>query len=126
MYDITENYAPYGDNSYFPVEEGLYPFAGNNIRVYNDIVDTNWIPCDTTSSGTSKPTNDIMDFNKPYWDLGNWNSSYLRDVRNSNGNPESRLFGNYFVISFDLGSQANLIEFENLEVVMTEDKKPLM
>ena len=106
----------------FPVEKSLIPYPGQTIRVYNDLVDTGIINCDTTNDGNQLPNNTVNDFTKPYWDLGNWHFNYLRDVRKSNSDPESRLYGNYFTIAFDFGHQNTLIEFENLDVTITEDK----
>ena len=95
---------------------------------YNDLVDTDWMDCDTTNIGTKLPDNGVMEFNKPYWDLGNWNFSFLRDVEKYptsefDGKYGSRLFGNYFVIAFNFGSVNKLIEFENIDIQLTKDKE---
>lgn len=112
----------------FPVEKELFPYSGKQIRVYNDLIDTDWIDCDTTNIATKLPDNGVMEFNKPYWDLGNWNFNFLRDVEKFptsefNGKYESRLFGNYFIISFNFGSVDKLIEFENIDMQLTKDKE---
>lgn len=108
----------------FPVEQSLIPYAGKAIRVYNDLVDTNWIDCiNITTEHPRYPDNTVDKFDKPYWDLGNWNFNYLRDIDYDSGNPESRLFGNYFVIAFDFGDVDTLIEFENLDIQLTKDKQ---
>ena len=106
----------------------MFPYSGKQIRVYNDLIDTDWIDCDTTNTATKLPDNGVMEFNKPYWDLGNWNFSFLRDVEKYptsefDGNYGSRLFGNYFIIAFNFGSVDKLIEFESLEVQLTKDKE---
>lgn len=103
----------------FPVEQLLMPYAGDNVRVFNDLVDTNLLPC-----GTMPPSNSVVDYDKPYWDLGNWHFSFLKD-HNTNA-PGGRLYGNYFIIHFDLGHVTELLEFESFDVTTTEDKKPLM
>ena len=76
-----------------------------------------------TTENPRYPDNTIDKFDKPYWDLGNWNFNYLRDIDYDSNNPESRLFGNYFVIAFDFGNVDTLIEFENLDVQLTKDKE---
>lgn len=117
-------YVETNDFKNFPVEQHLMPYAGKNIRVYNDLVDTDWIDCtNINSNGGQYPDNNIDKFNKPYWDLGNWYFNYLRNVNDTNNPPESRLFGNYFVIAFDFGYVDTLIEFENLDVQLTKDKE---
>ena len=103
----------------FPVEQELVPFAGNGIRVFNDIIDTGNIPFDSIDYETNKPKNTVNDFKTPYWDLGNWNFNYLRDMNNS---VDSRLYGNYFVIRFFFGNVDTLIEFEDFDVNITKDK----
>lgn len=103
----------------FPVEQLLMPYAGDNVRVFNDLADTNLLPC-----GTMPPSNSVVDYDKPYWDLGNWHFSFLKD-HNTNA-PGGRLYGNYFIIHFDLGHVTELLEFESFDVTTTEDKKPLM
>ena len=104
----------------FPVEQKLLPYSGKNIRVFNDLIDTGWLNCDTSNKG-ELPNNEIKDFEKPYWDLGNWNFNFLRD--SNYDNSDSRLYGNYFVIAFDFGNVDILIEFENLDVQLTKDKE---
>ena len=123
MFDIICNFIPYSDNYYFPVEQSLVPYAGKAIRVYNDLIDTGWLNCEVDTDEKGHPNNAIDNFDKPYWNLGNWNFNYLRDINNHNANPEARLFGNYFVISFDFGNVDTLIEFENLDVQLTKDKE---
>lgn len=123
MFNIISNFIPYSDNYYFPVEQLLVPYAGKAIRVYNDLIDTGWLNCEVDTDEKGHPNNAIDNFDKPYWNLGNWNFNYLRDINNHNATPEARLFGNYFVISFDFGNVNTLIEFENLDVQLTKDKE---
>lgn len=103
----------------FPVEQKLLPYSGKNIRIFNDLVDTGWLDCNTSNNG-ELPNNEIKDFEKPYWDLGNWNFNFLRDSNHDNSN--SRLYGNYFIIAFDFGNAEKLIEFESLDTNLTQDK----
>lgn len=126
--NINDSYNIIRDCSQFPVEKDLLPFQPKYIRVYNDLVDTDTIVCDSIDEDTGMPKNNVENYNTPYWDLGNWNFSFLRDVEHY---PESeysdnycgRLFGNYFVIAFDFGCIDTLIEFENLDVQLTQDKQ---
>ena len=109
-----------------PVEKELLPFQPKYIQIYNDLVNTGGIYCDSIDTTTGMPKNNVENYQTPYWDLGNWNLSFLRDIEHyPNGdyeNPESRLFGNYFVITFNFGNVDTLIEFENLDVQLTKDK----
>ena len=111
-------YVDINDFINFPVEQRLLPYSGKNIRVFNDLVDTDWLDCNTDNDG-KLPNNEIKDFNKPYWDLGNWNFNFLRDKDYS---KDSRLYGNYFIIAFDFGNMKELIEFESLDTNLTQDK----
>ena len=115
--DYIYSLIPSGGN--FPVEKGLIPYEGTGVRVFNDIIDTGNIVFNSIDSTTNKPKNTINEFKTPYWDLGNWNFNYLRDINNS---LDSRLYGNYFVIHFFFGNVDTLIEFENLDVQLTKDK----
>lgn len=125
--DINNSFYVINDKINFPVEKDLLPLQPKSIRVYNDLVDTGIIECKSIDGNNGgMPKNNVENYQTPYWDLGNWNFSFLRDVEHypngDYGNPESRLFGNYFVISFDFGNVDTLIEFENLDVQLTKDK----
>lgn len=126
--NIDNSFGIIADCAQFPVEKDLLPFQPESIRVYNDLVDTNIIFCDSIDKDTGMPKNNVENYQTPYWDLGNWNFSFLRDVEHYpeseySDNYCSRLFGNYFVITFDFGYVDTLIEFENLEVRLTKDKE---
>lgn len=125
--NINNSFGIITDYIQFPVEKELLPFQPKSIRVYNDLVDTDSINCDSIDEDTGMPKNNIEDYQTPYWDLGNWNLSFLRDVEHyPNADydiPNARLFGNYFVISFNFGYVNTLIEFENLDVQLTKDKE---
>lgn len=125
--DIDNSFGIITDYIQFPVEKELLPFQPKSIRVYNDLVDTDSIICNSIDTTTKMPKNNIEDYRTPYWDLGNWNLSFLRDVEHyPNGDydiPNARLFGNYFVITFNFGYVNTLIEFENLDVQLTKDKE---
>lgn len=100
-----------------PVEEPITPFAGNKLKVYNDLTNTGELDI-SVNEEISK--NIFANFDKPYWHLGVWNYSYLRNKINtypSIKNPDvlSRIIGNYFIIEFTFDNSDNkLIEFEGL------------
>lgn len=126
--DIIDSFYIIQDKINFPVEKGLLPLQPKSIRVYNDLVDTGIIECKSIDSNNGgMPKNNVENYQTPYWDLGNWNFNFLRDIEHYPNddyeNPESRLFGNYFIISFDFGNVETLIEFENLDVQLTKDKE---
>ena len=100
-----------------PVEGTITPFSGNKLKVYNDLTDTGELDI-SVNEEISK--NIFANFDKPYWHLGVWNYSYLRNKINtypSTKNPDvlSRIIGNYFIIEFTFDNSDNkLIEFEGL------------
>lgn len=103
-----------------PVKKLDTPYAGQLLRVYNDNVNTNDIniTVDNESGDPNEHKNIFGNYKKPYWDLGNWNFSYLRNMI---GNEEdqsatvmSRLYGNYFIIEFEFLMQDRRIDFESL------------
>lgn len=105
------------DRVYSPVEGTITPFAGNTLKVYNDLTDTGELDINVNEE-ISK--NIFANFDKPYWHLGVWNYSYLRNKINTypnTKNPDvlSRIIGNYFIIEFTFDNDDNkLIEFEGL------------
>lgn len=106
-----------------PVEELKQPYSGDTLRVFNTEVDTGLlnILIDNESSDTTK-NKAIMNYKKPWWELGNWNFNYLRDKKQGNVKFPTRLYGNYFVIRFILKDDYRRIEFESLEYQITKDK----
>lgn len=100
-----------------PVEGTTTPFSGNKLKVYNDLTNTGELDINVNEE-ISK--NIFANFDKPYWHLGVWNYSYLRnkiDTYPSSKNPDvlSRIIGNYFIIEFTFDNSDNkLIEFEGL------------
>lgn len=124
----------------YPIAQKSIPYAGNNIRVWNDLTDTGKIIFNITNKYdrdnnhnliSVKPENNIIinqsnpEFNNPYFDLGNWNFNYLRDILNVNPDAiiqeNSRIYGNYFIIEFDITSN-QLVEFEDVDSIMSQDK----
>ena len=104
----------------FPVKKLDTPYAGQTLRVYNDNVNTNDIniTVDNESIDPNEHKNIFGNYKKPYWDLGNWNFSYLRNMIGNEGDQSaavmSRLYGNYFIIEFEFLMQDRRIDFESL------------
>lgn len=117
LYKVDESVR--GDVPY-PVKELDTPYAGQILRVYNDNVNTNDIniTVDNESIDLNEHKNIFGNYKKPYWDLGNWNFSYLRDMIGNEGDQSaavmSRLYGNYFIIEFEFLMQDRRIDFESL------------
>lgn len=103
-----------------PVKKLDTPYAGQWLRVYNDNVNTNDIniTVDNESIDPNEHKNIFGNYKKPYWDLGNWNFSYLRNMIGNEGDQSaavmSRLYGNYFIIEFEFLMQDRRIDFESL------------
>lgn len=116
LFNIAENTKDYNQiNNISPVEELRKPYSGIRIRVYNDEVDTGWLDISVNQESLK---NVFANFNKPYWDKGNWNFSYLRDK-----DTKSRLYGNYFVVCFEFGGDEMRYEFETLGYNITKDRR---
>lgn len=103
-----------------PVKKLDTPYAGQWLRVYNDNVNTNNIniTVDNKSINPNEHKNIFGNYKKPYWDLGNWNFSYLRNMIGNEDDQSaavmSRLYGNYFIIEFEFLMQDRRIDFESL------------
>lgn len=109
-----------------PVEELKLPYSGDTLRVFNHNVDTGVLDI---KIDTEKAKNAFANYKKPYWDLDNWNFSYLRnkgsqhDGKQIYGDIMSRLYGNYFIASFTFSDSERRVEFEDLKYNVTKDKK---
>ena len=115
LYEI-KNGNDLNNNLNFPVEEMRTPSAGLKIRVYNgnntaDRVDTGLIDVSQAKWNNSLNSQNPMAYKLPYWHNGNWNFNYLRDKLNQ---KDSRIWGNYFIISFEFAENDNRSEFETL------------
>lgn len=106
------------DYTYSPVEDMVTPYSADLLKVYNNQVDTGELDI---LIDKEKAKNVFCDYTKPYWELGNWNYSYLRNnIANRNNYDDafnmSRIFGNYFVVEFTFSNTDNLkVEFEELK-----------
>lgn len=109
-----------------PVEELKLPYSGDTLRVFNHNIDTGILDI---KIDTEKAKNAFANYKKPYWDLDNWNFSYLRnkgsqhDGKQIYGDIMSRLYGNYFIISFTFGDSERRVEFEDLKYNVSKDKR---
>ena len=128
-YAINKIYS-FSNDDYFDDEnlhnEKLYDithYAGDKIRIYTNLCDSGDIDIDVTE------INDIEDYNKPYYNKGNWSFNYFRNLLNSpleekdilqhNGisDNKSLIYGKYFVIRFVFNITDNIpIRFEQLTV----------
>ena len=69
--------------------------------------------------------NTVDNYQKPYYQLGNWMFNFIRTntITDVDGNViPTRLFGNYFVVDFDLGINKEKIEFEFMDLIESKDK----
>lgn len=120
-YKLYKINAAKNDNAFSPVEDRIVPFSGVTLRVYNDQIDTGYIDI---LINLEDAKNVFTNYEKPYWDLGNWNFSYLRNTRLSNVDDiVSRLYGNWFVFEFVINNDDNKVEFESLMVNLSKDKR---
>ena len=105
-----------------PVEGMKLPYSGEQIRVYNNEVDTGWLDI---KIDTEESKNVFSNYDKPYWDLGNWNFNYLRNKLSNKLGLDfmSKLYGNYFIVSIIFGDSNERIEFESLGYNITKDKR---
>ena len=112
------------DNKRTKVKDIYYP--GDYIRIYNDINDTGNIDAKTPDPNNN--INKVENYDKPYWNLGNWNFSCIRNniadyINNQLTNKEvSRFYGNYFIIRFVFDYNNNRIEFESLDYKLTDKR----
>lgn len=109
------------DFTYSPVEKQQTPYAGDIIRIFNDI-------CDSGDIDVSVNIYNPGDYKKPWFELGNWNFNYFRNNINK-PNPTAkdiytRLYGNFFVIEFRFNNIDNLrIEFENIDGSVVKNRQ---
>ena len=106
-----------------PVEEMITPYSADLLKIYNNEVNTGEL---NILIYKEEAKNVFCDYTKPYWELGNWNYSYLRNKISEHANygdafNMSRLFGNYFVVEFTFSNTDNLkVEFEELKYSITK------
>lgn len=109
------------DFAYSPVEDMQVPYAGDFIRIYNDL-------CDTGFVDVSVEVYNPGDYKKPWFELGNWNFNYFRNnidkiVPNSK-DIYTRIYGNFFIIQFRFTNKDKLrIEFENLDGSVVKNRQ---
>lgn len=101
-----------------PVSEKITPFSGVSLRVYNELVDTGVLDILIEAEDAK---NIFCNYKKPYWELGQWNFSYLFDSKRIK--EQSRLYGNWFVVEIILNNDDNKVEFENIIVNLSKDKQ---
>lgn len=120
VYKLYKINAAKDDNEFSPVEKRITPFSGVKLRVYNDQIDTGELDILIDKEDAK---NVLANYTKPYWDLGNWNFSYLRNtLKTTTDDITSRLFGNWFVVELVINNDHNKVEFENLMINLSKDK----
>lgn len=133
MYKLFKRGALSSDDfSHYPgceKEPAKTPYSGYQLRVYNNEVDTGFINVSVDSEYDKNVYPLINSYKKPWWELGNWNFNYLRDINQGPGHDiMARLYGNYFVIGFELNNEndkvisQNKIEFEDIEATIITDE----
>ena len=109
------------DYNYSPVEEQHTPYAGDLLRVFGEVCDTGEIDITVNS------INEYNKYQKPYFELGNWNFNYLRDAINKYPDIRSanitRIYGNYIIIQFIFDNKdGELIEFEDVSPIISKQR----
>lgn len=105
------------DFTHLPVEEYKVPYSGDIVKVYNNETNTGDLDI-TVDDEVNK--NVFANFDKPYWELGVWNYSYLRNniskfPTGPTDDQMTRIFGNYFIVEFTFNNQdKRKVEFEEL------------
>lgn len=111
------------DYTYSPVEGTVIPYSADFLKVYNNQVNTGELDI---LIDKEEDKNVFCNYKKPYWELGNWNFSYLRNNIAKYANygdafNMSRMFGNYFVVEFTFSNGDDLkVEFEELKYNITK------
>lgn len=114
LYMSNDNYE-YNNNGMIANKE---PYSGNTLQVANNLVDSGVLDVSVSSEDIK---NILENYKKPYWNLGNWNFNYLRDIKNgTTADTMSRLYGNYFVLTFIFGGTNVKYEIESLECGITK------
>lgn len=112
-----------------PREKLITPYSGYKLRIYNDEIDTGLIDiqCDDIIVGNkviNRKNTSVMNYKKPWWEYGNWNFNYLRNIKNiinRKADFMSRLYGNYFIIQIWFGDITQRVEFETLNCKLTNN-----
>lgn len=101
------------------------PYSGFKLRIHNDLCDSGEIDVSVNDESVK---NLLVNYNKPWWEFGNWNFNYFRDIKQGTSSHDimSRIYGNYFVIDIifydDENPYPQKIEFENLDVKLVTDE----
>ena len=119
LYKVKVSTADYNN---YPVEGYRVPYSGEQIRVFNNEIDTGWLDI---KIDMEEAKNIFSNYEKPYWDLGNWNFSYLRNKLSQQLGSDfmSKLYGNYFIVSIMFGDSDRRVEFESLGYNITKDRR---
>lgn len=120
------------DYSHWPGDEkesAATPYSGYRLKIYNDLVSTGFIDVSINSEDNKNAIPLADNYKKPWWELGNWNFNYLRDIKQGVGHDiMARLYGNYFVIAIELNNEneqitsQNKLELEDVEATIITDE----
>lgn len=116
---------------YSPVEGEQVKYSGDKLRVFNNYIDTGIIDITTDAQTVNAP----MNWQKPYWNYGNWNFNFfINEIRGDNKPTTehkqyeeygdaygmTRLYGEYFIFKFMFNHDENIrYEFDDLQCVTT-------
>ena len=113
-------------NGISPVEEDIrIPYAGLSIEIRNslfndiDMVSTGEIDVSDAEYTNFKESQSPMVYKLPYWHNGNWNFNYIRNKLNE---LNSRMWGNYFIVTFKFGRNNLKSEFETLNYSISKNE----
>ena len=101
------------------------PYSGFKLRVHNDMCDSGEI---SIAIDAESAKNLLANYDKPWWEFGNWNFNYFRDIKQGTSSHDimSRIYGNYFIIDIifydDNNPYPQKIEFEDLSVKLITDE----
>ena len=122
LYEIQQSIT----NGISPVEEDIrIPYAGLSIEIRNslfndiDMVSTGEIDVSDAEYTNFKESQSPMVYKLPYWHNGNWNFNYIRNKLNE---LDSRMWGNYFIVTFKFGRNNLKSEFETLNYSISKNE----
>ncbi len=105
-----------------PVEGIISHFPALELNIKSNETNTGDIDISLPVIDNVYEYNTFNDYKKPYFDRGAWNFNYIfNGIADANFNKEhSRIYGNYFIISFLLNKDNNdTVEFEDIDFNIT-------
>lgn len=105
-----------------PVEGVICHFPALELNIKSNETNTGNIDISLPNTNNVYDYNKFNDYKKPYFDRGAWNFNYIfNGIADSNFTGEhSRVYGNYFIVSFLLNKDNNdTVEFEDIDFNIT-------